>query len=370
MRLRKPPLRLRAKTVSREVLTFVSFPPAPTCTRLALFAIPLLIFAFGTTVARAQYTSIVVFGDSLSDTGNDAILTGSQYPYVPVPSPLGGDYTYGRFTDGADTLPAANNYFGVWIEQLQAMLPGVPVLKPSLAGGNNYAYGFATTGGGTGVFTYGPSDEFSVNVDNVGLQISNYLATHPKITGKTLFVVWAGAINVLYANSTADVLEGALEETADIQRLIDAGATNILVPNLPPLGDTPRLNGSPTTASQANEASAAYNDTLQAGLDVLPIINFFRGVHIYEIDTYALFSDILASYPSLGLINVTSPSQDEPVDPDLYLFWDDLHPTTRGHNLFALEALKIIAPAQCAAESKHGGTPTCEEMPLAGGEVF
>lgn len=370
MRLRKPPLRLRVKTLARQVLTS-SFPAANNFRkRRPLYLAALLVCAIGVQAAHAQYTSIVIFGDSLSDTGNVAALTSVNPPYITVPSPLGGDYALGRFTDGKYTFPAAESYFGVWVEQLQAMMPGVPVIAPSLAGGTDYAYGFATTGGGTAPFTYGPSDEFSVNIDNVGLQISTYLQTHPKITGKTLFVVWAGAINVLYANSTTDVVTGALDETADIQRLIDAGATQILVPNLPPLGDVPRLSGSASESSAANEASVLYNDTLEAGLDVLPILNFFRGVHIYKLDTYSLLKDVIASPASFGFANVSSPSQGMMVDPDTYLFWDDLHPTTRGHNLLALEALKILSPADCAAESKYGGAPTCVSMPLTGGIVY
>ena len=31
-------------------------------------------------------------------------------------------YTAGRFTDGTDTVPAAHNYNGVWVEQLAALL--------------------------------------------------------------------------------------------------------------------------------------------------------------------------------------------------------------------------------------------------------
>ncbi len=30
------------------------------------------------------------------------------------------------------------------------------------------------------------------------------------------------------------------------------------------------------------------------------------------------------------------------VDPDTYLFWDDLHPTTHGHNILATAADKLL----------------------------
>src|SRR5271165_1919958 len=128
-----------------------------------------LVFTFAAVLAHAQdYTSIVVFGDSLSDTGNVAHLTEAKYG-VRIPGPY-ADYTDGRFTDGDDTLPAAQKYFGVWIEQFAAMLPSKPNILDSLDGGTNYAYGFAFTGAGTSVLTLGPSDSLSVNVNNIGQQ--------------------------------------------------------------------------------------------------------------------------------------------------------------------------------------------------------
>ncbi len=31
------------------------------------------------------------------------------------------------------------------------------------------------------------------------------------------------------------------------------------------------------------------------------------------------------------------------VDPDTYLFWDDLHPTTKGHEILAQTAASLLA---------------------------
>ena len=87
-----------------------------------------LLISFTGVLAQAQdYTSIVVFGDSLSDTGNFADLTQTKYG-VRIPGP-DANYTDGRFTDGDDTLPAARKYFGLWIEQFAAMLPAKPAIK-------------------------------------------------------------------------------------------------------------------------------------------------------------------------------------------------------------------------------------------------
>ena len=303
----------------------------------------LLVLSLAAFVHAQNYTSIVVFGDSLSDTGNVTHLTLTKYG-IPIPSPV-ANYTYGRFTDGFDTAPAAHNYQGVWVEQLAAMLPAHPVVKDSLDGGTNYAYGFATTGSGTSVLTLGSGlNAPFVNVNNVGTQISTYLATHPKITSKTLFVVWAGAIDVLYASKPQDVVDAAIDQASNIQRLIAAGATQFIIPNLPPLGAVPRFNGLPSQALTATQGAVLYNATLAAGVDIVRFFSFGR-VQIHMLDVFSLFNHVIASPATYSLNNVTSMSQGVlTANPDLYLFWDDLHPTTRGHNILALAADKLINP--------------------------
>lgn len=337
--------------------------------RFTVCLVSAVLLTFSAAVSHAQgswrtpdYTSIVVFGDSLSDTGNVAHLTTAKYG-IEIPGPA-ADYTAGRFTDGFDTLPPAENYAGVWVEQLAATFPSKPAVVDSLDGGTDYAYGFATTGGGTGEFTFGPSDALFVDVDNVGQQITDYLATKPKITDKTLFVVWGGAIDVLYATSEDEVIDAGINQILNIQRLIDAGATQFIIPNLPPLGSVPRLNGSPTTSVPATEASALYNEVLGGGVALLRALDFERRPQLSELDVFTLFNKIVASPSTYSLMNVTMSSQGMPVDPDTYLFWDDLHPTTHGHNILAVTAAGILAkasvrdgfaPVRDSATNAHAG---------------
>ncbi len=306
-----------------------------------------LIFTFTAVLAHAQdYTSIVVFGDSLSDSGNVAHLTQDKYG-VRVPGPA-ADYTDGRFTDGDDTLPAAQKYFGVWIEQLAATLPSKPIITNSLDGGTNYAYGFALTGGGTTLLTLTPT--LSVTVNNIGQQITDYLATSPVISNRTLFVVWGGANDILNANSLDDVIKASIEETKDIQRLVDAGATQFIIPNLPPLGLVPRFNGNPATSIPATTASIVYNEFLEAGLTLLKDFHFGKRLRFHQLDVFSLFNKIIVSPSSYSLANVTAGSQGAfTVDPDTYLFWDDLHPTTKGHEILAQTAAGLLTGSHDAS---------------------
>jgi phospholipase/lecithinase/hemolysin len=315
---------------------------------------------------EAEFTRIVVFGDSLSDTGNVASLTYAKYG-VRIPGPA-ADYTDGRFTDGYDTQPAAQLYSGVWVEQLAESMRSKPMVKNSLDGGTDYAYGFATTGSGTGVFTFGPGNSLSVNVENIGQQISDYLATNPRITPKTLFVVWGGAIDLLYAKSEDDVINAGINQTLNIQRLIDAGATEFIVPNLPALGLVPRLNGSLATSIPATAASVLYNEVLGSGIALIRDFNRDRHLHIRQLDVFSLFNTVVGAPSRFSLTDVTSSSLGKPVDPDTYLFWDDLHPTTRGHNILAVTAASILARSNCvktaqeASNSSGADAAVCEAV--------
>lgn len=332
-------------SLHRKETSFANSPRRSAALSIALILI--CTFAAAETQPR-DYKTIVVFGDSLSDTGNVADLT--EVYGVRIPGPI-ANYTDGRFTDGSDTQPPAQNYFGTWVEQFAASLPSHPQVKASLDGGTNYAYGFATTANGTSPLAFGPSKLFPIQVDNIGQQITDYLSTHPKIDSSTLFIIWGGAIDLLDATSPNEVINAAIRQTLNIQRLINAGATQFLVPNLPPLGLTPRLNTSLTTSAPANAASVLFNAWLATGISVLRDFYFYRRLRIYQLNVFSLFNQIVASPESFSLDDIAHSSQGQPVDPDLYLFWDDLHPTTRGHNILANTASSLIAK-QLASQTR------------------
>ena len=143
--------------------------------RIGILSALLLIFTTGGANGQAgpptpEFPSIVVFGDSLSDTGNDAHLTYDKYG-IRAPGPV-ADYTDGRFTDGFDTSPAAQLYSGVWIEQLAQSIPSKPEIKNSLDGGTDYAYGFASTGIARAPRPSDRGGSLSMDVENIGQQIT------------------------------------------------------------------------------------------------------------------------------------------------------------------------------------------------------
>lgn len=321
-----------------------------------------VLFLASTGWAQTDFKTVVVFGDSLSDTGNIAHLTQTQFGvrYPADNTVLGFDYTDGRFTDGADTQPAAQAYFGVWVEQLAASFPSKPAIKDSLDGGTNYAYGDATTADGTTTesktFALVP---ISITLNNMGQQVADYLATSPTPNAQTLYVLWGGA-NDLYNASDAggDPIAAAgvavQNEINLVQTLIAAGATNFLIPNLPPLGGVPSYaGGSAATAAALNTASGAFAAELAAGLSSVKLAAAARGITItvYQPDILTLFATVAGDPMAVGLGTIGADAQNISASPDTYLIWDGVHPTTTGHHFAAATARNLITPLVASSSS-------------------
>lgn len=241
--------------------------------------------------AVAPFGALVVFGDSLSDSGNA-----------------------GRYTDGP-----------VWVEVLAAQL-GVE-LRPARVGGTNFAVGGARSHGR-------PMD--------IRGQLHAFLTTHPgPPDATTLFIVYGGANDLLAAGcageeTAARTAAAAIAATAG--DLAEAGATSILVPNLPDLGAAPivRLQGG-TCARRARQMTRVFNAALE---QQLRRVERRPGVRIVRVDAYAMAEEILANPASAGFTDVRTPCQ--PGLCDGFLFWDQLHPTAQAHARMASLALRAL----------------------------
>ncbi len=285
-----------------------------------------------------NFSQAIVFGDSLSDTGNDSNWA-SLFGYVT---------TNGRFTSDPTSKPPSAGT-GVWHEELETKL-GIAHATKSSSGGSNWAYGAATTGSGT--------QDLGI-VHNVGKQVSDYLsATHNIASSTALYMFWAGANDLLDAadNLTGTVNVHALETAAstaetnlenDIKQFAADGAKYFIWPNLPALDQTPYAR-----ATYSASVEAALLDGVQAfNNDLASAIQSIRSVYpsevIYGLDVYTPFTQMLAhTYPGYNFSNVTlaaSSVTPVPASADTYLFWDKLHPTEIVHKLLGDTAYNLIA---------------------------
>lgn len=294
------------------------------------------------TVRAADFTSIVSFGDSLSDTGNlfdvtsnsfNALLLAFFVPELDPPIPS-SPYFNGRFSNGP-----------VWIERLAERL-GLAAPTPSENNGLNYAVGGATT------FDDG---NFLINLviaDDVEDQVDAYLGRHTPV-GSELFIVEGGA-NDLISGGVTDPTTSAQNLVTFIGHLYAAGGRSFAVPNLPPLGMIPGERGGSDEAV-LNSRAILFNDHLATQLDLLE--QSLDAITIYRIDFHTEFQAVLGDLSAFGFQNVTDPAFDETADtvvpdPDTYLFWDNIHPTAPAHFLLgdlAADAILAVPEPSVAA---------------------
>jgi phospholipase/lecithinase/hemolysin len=340
---------------------------------VAIFlATPILVNA-----QAPAFTQVIVFGDSLSDDGNIAHrardLVGFSYPSSNF------NYSDYRFTDDTNTSPAANLYVGTWHEQLEKTFLGLAVAKNSLDGGTDYAFGGATTKDGTQNRTiinnptpFGGGD-FTITIDNMGKQIADYLAGHTP-DANALYILWGGGNDLFDDHSAQSVIDTANRVGVLIQRLANAGARNFLVPNVPPLGAVPNSFGDPTQVAALDLAAANYRDQLNSVVASTFSGLFGNGItiHVYIFDVWLGVIRVLGQPANYNFVNTVDSAQGRSgVNPDQYLFWDDIHPTTAGHHELANEANRLlsgqIAPLGKAANiSTRGMAGTGQNVLIAG----
>ena len=273
------------------------------CAFLTFLVAP--VFAASVT----QYSDLVVFGDSLSDTGNVSIATFGQFP--------GPNYAPGRFTNGPNTTPATSGPVGLWVDQLATKL-SVADPQPFLAGtgGTDYAFASAMTG--------------SNGLYNVSDQVSYFVGQHATGASPTaLYAIWGGANDLFFGNNTPATAPSVADSlAANIKTLAAAGAKNFLWVNLPPLGLTPRGGSSSTLVQE----SLAFNQ--EWAVDIAQLQG--QGINVVGVDVFSLFLQIAQNPGAHGFTNITDPAQGlSGVNPNQYLFWDTEHPTTAGHALVA-----------------------------------
>ncbi|MFL6520040.1 MAG: DVUA0089 family protein [Chthoniobacterales bacterium] len=336
-------------------------------------AVSFAVATFGQSTPA--FTRVVVFGDSLSDTGNVRAQTNAKSSgTIDYPSHT-FNYDNGRFTNDTDTDPSSHTYLGVWHEQLARTFLGLPPATNSLGGisGLNYAFGGATTMDGSHQeIESTPVGDISITVDDMGKQLDDYLAQHTVDPG-ALYIVWGGSNDLRNDDTSASVTATVGRVENLISRLANAGAVYILVPNVVPIGDIPRYAGTPKGRT-ANQAAAEYRTELSLGLDALRNMLASQGLTptIYRVDEWADAVRVYSNGPRFGFTNITSPSQDNSsANPDQYIFWDDVHPTTAGHYRLALTAFNAIvgpspSPAKALNISSRMFVDTGERVAIAG----
>ena len=305
--------------------------------------------------SAAMFDELIVFGDSLSDSGNtyNATLAATGGTVLFPPPPYNQRATNGR--TAVEYL--AQDYLGYQLNPSTSTLPG----------NTNYAYAGAATGyyevGGVMTSNYNDPSRGLTWLRHTGIpgQINTFLdPTNPNATfnaGTTLFVLWAGA-NDFFLSPDASTIGTALANLSGaLQALVvEGGARNVLVPNMPNLGITPDAQSAgAAAAAELTFASQVFNANLASTLGALEqnLRAFYPELDIIPFDTFAALSQVLADPDAFGLTNVTQACYQGPTsvctDPDSYLFWDGVHPTDAVHRILAREFAQAVPEPQTYA---------------------
>ncbi|KAI8826602.1 GDSL-like Lipase/Acylhydrolase-domain-containing protein [Fimicolochytrium jonesii] len=258
---------------------------------------------------------MVVFGDSLSDTGNSrALLLKSQTAANPALWPE-KFYKDGRWTNG-------NN----WVDSLSKNL-GASV--------ENLAYGGSTSDAnfipGQGVIgeKYLP-DQMPGLVQQTSTWVAKNKGKFTKdIAATTLFTVWSGANDYFHKPDAAPatVVKGIV---TSLNALAAAGAKNIVVFNLPPASGLPWVTHNFLLASEILKFDFANPD--------IKVVSMAMEVSL----AYVILNAQSFGY-HITLQNATTPCITQPditnfntwsacASPEL--MWD-VHPTEKTHGIIA-----------------------------------
>ena len=267
-------------------------------------------------VLAATFSQLVVYGDSLSDLDRAFNATGGIAPPY-------GNVTNGRFSNGP-----------VWVEYLAAGL-GI-ASNPN----TNFAVGGATTGSVNTI-----ANDLAAN--NIPFDASALVGIQQQVSATgigdpdALYIVWGGANDYL-GGGTIDPNIPVTNLTNQISTLIGRGAKNILVPNLPNLGALPGTIASPNAAGLSFLAQG-HNFILDLSITSLQQANPTVTLNILDVND--LFGQAVNDPSQFQLSNVTDGCLLVGCqNPNEFLFWDTIHPTTKVHQLIGNLALRTVSP--------------------------
>lgn len=268
--------------------------------------------------AGVEFSELVVFGDSGSDSGNAWLVTSelANRGLIDFALPQSPPYFEGRWSNGP-----------MW-DEIAAEWLGLPPLVPSLAGGANYAFASARL---TETDPLLPAPSV---LDQIGL----YLVDGRTFREDELVVIQGGINDLAGQKNNAPDLGAAARRVADLGAKYVALAT---VPAaLPLLQQTADLDA----VERFNQLTVP-----QAAAELRA-----RGVTTYLIDVDAVVNEVLTKPKEYGFADVNSPAcrdcrfdvavpSDVADDPNGFIWFDETgHLTAPMQQLLARRAVAVV----------------------------
>ena len=319
----------------------------------------LLLGAF--TVNAADYNDVYVFGDSLSDIGNLKQLD----PSVPE-----------RFTNGPVAVEIIAGGLGF------ALTPSSHLTAP-FPTGTNFAIAGAKAVDEDG-------NELTPDI-NLPTQVNAFLQSKAGVApADALYIVMIGGNDIRAAReigsagvlastfgekwaanraARASISTAVASQVAQVQKLVNAGAKDILVINAPNVGAIPETD---IVTAEIKDAATYYFQKIEASFipaatkilskkynyQLSQQLNSLDGafdVNIIEFNLFGFLSGEINNAQQIGYTNTDDAcififSQGGAINPECtdfpfasgFIFWDEIHPTTTAHQRAGQAVLEML----------------------------
>ncbi|CAG8529344.1 12198_t:CDS:2 [Acaulospora morrowiae] len=281
--------------------------------------------------------NIVAFGDSLTDNGNLWKMSNGTIP-------PGDSYFQGRWTNGH-----------VWVEFVESRL---------VAKLTDCAFGGALTEKN---LNGSKSEKFLsiYSVPSVKEQVEGILPNITKFPPQTTFTFWSGSydyMKIFENNLTITPTDIIASIQNSVSLLSSSGARRFLFLNIPPIHRIPHYK-SYNNLTRLRDLVEKHNILLN---ETISNITRSKRIQAQVFDVWGFAERVLSDPRKFGFKNtvdsclnkqefvngtglnkvtgqnVVSSSIKTCENPDEYLWWDDMHPTTKAHELLAKEIIMFL----------------------------
>jgi hypothetical protein len=302
------------------------------------FVVILLAGGFGLLQARAEFTSLYVFGDGVCTTTDN----------MPIPA-LEPVYYGNRFCNGR-----------VWVEVL-AQWQGV-----TYESNKNWSY-------------------FGQDSGELAANVNAFEA--PADAATALFIVWASnadfveSIAILpppYSSGDLAAWTNLIHQSLTnhyqaLTNLYQKGARTLVLPTASDITQAPTFGLSPEDQGFIRARVTQFNSDFS--LLVSNLVAASPGLTAVVPDSFALFDDVLTNPADYGITVTGIDAVTDLFPPELdgpgadYAFWDDLHPSAKLQQHLAELVQKMLASATVTSISAANGTNQLTIINVPAGEA-
>ena len=294
-------------------------------------------FAVFRNVIAPDWDDLILFGDSLSDTGS---------AYRDWGTPDSPPYFNGRFTNGQ-----------VWLEYVHDSIGVSTTNAQGSNAGNNRGYGGATTENGYYLWV----------ITNVGQQVDDYTDTFSFDSDEAVAILGGGNDLRNGVDDGQDIVDNIQEHAVQV---IGEGAETLLLFQVPPIDRIPEFrDDSDEEKAELAERVDEFNEGIASLATTLA--NQY-GITVHLIPLWDSFEEIYWNPDAFGFDNVTHSAcehtgftcdSNDPIDPvpNRFIFFDNKHPTAPVHRYISYLVGEVVGDSDYDGDGIADDEDDCDD---------